>query len=433
MVKLKVLWFTSTSSLYELDKHQYHGCGWVESLQSRLVENDDINLAISFFHTKDKDKVIKDNTTYYPLYRKRLRRNPMKAIINNFRGALESEGETIPKMLKVIDDFNPDIINVFGSEGVFSSIQQYTKTPVVIHIQGVITPIINSYFPPGVSKWDFLFGFKQLSSLLTGTNQFFRFIRINKQGRRELNNLKHTRYVFGRTEWDYSCVSLLAPSAKYFYINEILREDFYEEAIKDVRKDAGVVNLVTTISSTMYKGLDVILKTALLLSKTTNIRICWSLIGVDDNDKLIAFFERKFSVDHQDIGIRCLGVLKPKEFIPIIKDSDLYIHTSYIENSPNSICEAQIIGTPVIATNAGGVSSIVKHNETGLLIPINGVFELLYIISNYKSNLSFYQDLATNARNISILRHDRELIVKKCIESYFSIVDNNRYDNIKHE
>ena len=72
---MRVLWFTSTSSLYELQKHQYHGCGWVESLQTGLVQHDEINLAVSFFHTNDKDKKVKDNTTYYPLYRKRLRKN----------------------------------------------------------------------------------------------------------------------------------------------------------------------------------------------------------------------------------------------------------------------------------------------------------------------------------------------------------------------
>lgn len=429
---MRVLWFTSTSYLYELQKHQYHGCGWVESLQTGLVQHDEINLAVSFFHTNDKDKKVKDNTTYYPLYRKRLRKNPLKAIFNNFTGALESERETVHKMLKVIEDFNPDIINVFGSEDIFSSIQQYTKIPVVIHIQGVINPIIDSYFPPGVSKWDFLFEFKQFLSLLTGTNQFFRIKRISKQGTRELNNLKNTRYVFGRTDWDYCCMTLLAPKAKYFHINEMLREDFYDVSIKKNKKNnTQILNLVTTLSSTIYKGLDVILKTALLLSKTSNIKICWRLIGVDDNDKLIAFFEQKFKVNHKDLGIKCMGVMEPKKFIPVIKESDLYVHTSYIENSPNSICEAQIIGTPVIATNAGGVSSIVEHNKTGVLIPLNGVFELSHIISNYNSNLSFYQELASSAKEKSIFRHDRKLIVQKCIESYCSIIDENSLNSIK--
>lgn len=430
MKKMKVLWFTSTSSLYELDKHQYYGCGWVESLQHQLVQEESIDLAISFFHTKDSVKKVKDNTTYYPLYRKRLRKNPFKTIYNNYRGNLESEKDTITKMLDAIEDFKPDVINVFGSEGVFSSIQQYTKTPVVIHIQGVINPIIDSYFPPGVSKLDFLFDFRQLISFLTGTNHFFKYKRIKNQGARELKNLRNTKYVFGRTNWDHSCMKLFAPSAKYFHIDEILRDNFYENSIDDYTKSYNeTLNLVSTTSSTIYKGLDVILKTALLLSRTTNLKICWKLIGVSENDKLLSFFERKYNIKHQDFGIKCVGVKKPSEFISIIKQSNIYIHTSYIENSPNSICEAQLLGTPVIATNAGGVSTMIEDGKSGFLVPLNGVVEIVDLIREYNYNISNFTKIGENAKKAAIVRHDKNTIVKKCLESYASILKDTTGNN----
>ena len=55
-------------------------------------------------------------------------------------------------MLKVICDFNPDIIHVFGTEEVFSLIQNHTNIPVVIQIQGLMNPCFNNYFSPELVK-----------------------------------------------------------------------------------------------------------------------------------------------------------------------------------------------------------------------------------------------------------------------------------------
>lgn len=48
----------------------------------------------------------------------------------------------------VIDDFKPDVIEVFGSESFMGLVAKKTKIPVVLHIQGVLTPYFNAYFPP---------------------------------------------------------------------------------------------------------------------------------------------------------------------------------------------------------------------------------------------------------------------------------------------
>ena len=61
------------------------------------------------------------------------------------------------KYLSIIEDFKPDVIQVFGSEGSFALIQEYTITSVVIHLQGLINPYLNTYFPIAYSKIDFIF------------------------------------------------------------------------------------------------------------------------------------------------------------------------------------------------------------------------------------------------------------------------------------
>jgi len=49
--------------------------------------------------------------------------------------------------------------------------------------------------------------------------------------------------------------------------------------------------------------------------------------------------------------------------------ADLFCLPSLSEGTPKVILEAMARGTPVIATAVGGVPSVVRHNETGILVP----------------------------------------------------------------
>ncbi|MGH9769699.1 MAG: glycosyltransferase family 4 protein [Blastocatellia bacterium] len=56
--------------------------------------------------------------------------------------------------------------------------------------------------------------------------------------------------------------------------------------------------------------------------------------------------------------------------MPAVYDAhDIYLMGNDIDNMPNSITECFAAGLPVVTTNAGGVPYIVKHEETGLLVP----------------------------------------------------------------
>jgi glycosyltransferase involved in cell wall biosynthesis len=50
-------------------------------------------------------------------------------------------------------------------------------------------------------------------------------------------------------------------------------------------------------------------------------------------------------------------------------DSDIYLNASEVDNQPVSILEAFASGLPVISTPAGDIPSMVRHGETGLIVP----------------------------------------------------------------
>ena len=418
---MKILWFINTSSLYN-KKSDKLGGGWIESLELLLKESNEIDLAVSFFHKTDHQKIKKNNTTYYPILRKSAKKKPIKTVLNNYL-AKENEKQYLTQMLNVVDDFNPDVIHIFGTEEVFSVVQNYTQKPVVIQIQGLMNPCFNNYFPPGISQIDFILNLNYFKQNLIGSSPFFAHKKFKAKAIRESKFLKESKYVMGRTHWDKNTLSLLAPNALYFHVDEVLRPHFYKPLKINHFKNKTII-ILSTLSPITYKGLDVVLKTANLLNVNRSISFLWKVIGVEKNNKLAEFFEKKLNILYTENNVIFLGKQSSDEISKLISKADLFVHPSYIDNSPNSVCEAQILELPVIACNVGGVSSIVEHDKTGILVPSNGVHEIACNIRDYNNSPEKYFTLAKNGKVSATKRHNKMLIKNKLLTTYQNIINN---------
>ena len=68
-------------------------------------------------------------------------------------------------------------------------------------------------------------------------------------------------------------------------------------------------------------------------------------------------------------GVRFLGKVTPAWMPKLYADSDIYLNASEVDNQPVSILEAFASGLPVISTPTGDIPSMVRHGETGLIVP----------------------------------------------------------------
>ena len=135
MKKIKVLWFTNTSSNYNLNDDVYNGGGWISSLENELKSELHLKLGISFLGQGEPFKSEKDGVTYYPLSLNRRLISRIKRVNNT----QEQERSHITEMLKVVADFKPDVIHIFGSEKIFGLLSYVTNIPIII---------IKVYFKP---------------------------------------------------------------------------------------------------------------------------------------------------------------------------------------------------------------------------------------------------------------------------------------------
>lgn len=404
---MKILWFSNTPSLYKKNIIGYNGGGWIESLEKIISNEENIDLAVTFFHPDECFKSKQGNTTYYPIP---LYNTIFKKLKHNLFYCKYDDIE-ISYFLKVIDDFKPDVIHVFGSERSFGLLSTYTNIPVIIHIQGILNPYLNAYYAPGSSKTDIikkcLFKPIKLLNLLRGMSFF------THNANREIIILKNCKYYMGRTLWDKNITFLFAPDSKYYYCSEVLRDIFYTSAPWRLKNRDKII-IVSTISKTSYKGFDLVLKTAKLLKEHTSLNFEWNIFGVNEYKE----WEKKLGIKCSEVNVCLRGVADSVTLVKNIQDANIFVHPSYIDNSPNSVCEAQILGIPVISTNVGGISSLVENYETGILVPANDPYILAVRIIEVTNNPVMACKIGTSAREIALLRHDKESITNDLLNIY---------------
>lgn len=77
---------------------------------------------------------------------------------------------------------------------------------------------------------------------------------------------------------------------------------------------------------------------------------------------------------------------------------DIFVLTSLSEGFPLSIIGALAAGTPVIATNVGGIPEIIKHGENGFLVAPRQIDDIAYHITTLLNNPLMMKQMQTNAR-----------------------------------
>jgi len=68
-------------------------------------------------------------------------------------------------------------------------------------------------------------------------------------------------------------------------------------------------------------------------------------------------------------AVRFLGRVEPPEMPRLYDEHDVFLNSSVVDNQPISILEAFASGLPVVSTGTGGISAMVRHGETGLVVP----------------------------------------------------------------
>ena len=110
--------------------------------------------------------------------------------------------------------------------------------------------------------------------------------------------------------------------------------------------------------------------------------------------------------------------------ISLLKTIHVFVIPSTIENSPNSLAEAQIMGVPCVGSNVGGISTYIENYVTGLLYNNNDQVYLANCIAELFENDDKANKISTMAREVAVKRHDKDKSVNELIYAYTTIINN---------
>lgn len=417
---MRVLWFSPTPSLareYIGDKS--NSGGWIQSLQKEIIKHNNIDLAVAFWSnsTYNNSKFEYKNTLFYQLSCKKRK---LKRLYENQFGVSKKDIELrIKKYLEIIDDYKPDIIQIFGAESDFGMIINKVNIPVVIHMQGFLDNYkIN--FLKGIDKK--YYSKRTIREIIVGGGFKKTLKNIYVGAEREKQILSKCNYAMGRTEFDRIMCHFYNKDIKYYHCDEIVRENFYINAWQ-YNYDK-TFKIISTISGNIYKGVKTIFEAITFLKSMYDIKLEWNIIGLEKNDRVIKLLRKMKIVNVQNEKyVNYLGQLDENSMINNILESNLFILPSNIDNSPNSLIEAMLLGIPIITTYAGGIPSLIDNNREGILIQDNDPYLLSAAILELYENKEKAIKLGFNARIRALKRNAPSKISEQVLKLYNDLIN----------
>jgi len=387
--------------------------GWMYGDALRIANQTDIKLAVaSTFREKRVKKMAIQGVDYYLL--------PFIKS-SSYQKNLEKHWKTI------CEEFKPDIIHIHGTEYAhgLACMRSCPKFKYIVSIQGLVS-VISKYYFSGIGIWDII---KNITfrDLVRFDTIFQAKLNFEKRGQFEEEYIQKANIVSGRTSWDYAHVKTINPSINYHFNNSALRNSFYTAVKWDITTKN---NYTIFLSQAGYpiKGLHQVLKAMAILKKDFHkiqLRIAGQCI-IQNNSLLekiklsgygsyIINLIKKFNLKE---NICFTGLLDEKEMITEYRNAHIFICPSSIENSPNSVGEAQILGIPTIGSYVGGTPDMIEHNINGLLYRFEEVEMLAENIRSVFNNNEFANRLSKNGIKTAENRHNKDLNISHILQIY---------------
>ena len=120
-------------------------------------------------------------------------------------------------------------------------------------------------------------------------------------------------------------------------------------------------------------------------------------------------------------SITWMGTLSAEQMKDQYLKANVFVCSSALENSSNSVAEAMLLGVPVIASDVGGMRDIISDGEDGLLYQHESERDLqLNIIKALKDNKKAVF-LGENAKKHASIKYNREENLKALLKIYSEI------------
>ena len=429
---MNILWAINTvmpELSAELGISSGHAISWVDAMSKRLSKRNDLNLTI-----------VTKGAVNTPLKR---------AIKGIMYYVLPLNCNKYDYWYSILQEVCPDIIHIYGTENDQNRllIKNYSNSyPIVISLQGIVSEYYKHYY--GSISHLTMLRFTTLRDLIRPSGFFsgkqkMKSFALNEQW--ILNNIK---YVEGRSNWDKASALNINPNLLYYYCPRMIRDSFfnYHWKLDDIERFSIFVHQ----GHYPIKGLHFVLE-ALYKLKYKYPQVKLYVSGSDSlhpKNRLKRLFPTGYTkylnhlIKKYELANNIIftGYLNADQLAYKLSKTHVIVIPSAIENAPNSLAEAEIVGAPIVATFVGGNMDMLTHNEDGFLYCYNEPNMLASYIDKIFQSDELALKFSKNASEKARFRHNpddlecRLLNIYKLFNSFlFFLYNKTSHYDIKND
>ena len=421
---MKILWYVNIimpAASEILGFKSSGGGGWLIGQASFLVkEKVDLHIMTVSDKVKEKTVVSADGITYIIL-----------PVCDDVESAFRD----------VIAETSPALVHIFGTEYQYNTrlitLCAEENIKHVASLQGVMFDYAKHYkdgLPQNrFNKVNPVLRFMQKvfmsDSIALGQQQFA------AQGKKELDALKLCKNVIGRTHWDKAMALEANPDIRYFHVNENLRDEFYKEE-KWSWDNCNKYTILISQGFYPIKGFHQFLPALAEIRKeypdvqvfvggqspfTTHKKFLDYFVDFFfEYQRYIKKLIKKYNVAD---CIHYTGFLNAAQMKAQFLSANVFVSPSTIENSPNSVGEAMITGTPVVSSNVGGTATMLTNGTDGILYDFYDTEALADGIRTIFSDRKKAESFSANAISHANRTHNREDNTAAMLAVYRTIME----------
>jgi glycosyltransferase involved in cell wall biosynthesis len=389
------------------------GGGWLIGLSNDLILQNDVKLSVCFPEKFSKAPIhgYVENLEYYGFY--------------------ENQKGLDTYFMQIVKTIDPDIIHIWGTEYSYTykmvcACEKLNMLDIItISIQGmpsVYAKHFTAALPETIVKGHSLRDIIKSKNINSWKKAFVR------RGEYEIRTLKKVNHIIGRTDWDKACTEQINANAKYHFCNETLRSEFYCHSWD--------INLCERhsifISQCHYpiKGFHFMLEA---MSEIIKRYPDAHIYTTGENPILMnGLAKLKQTYYHKYLGrliikyglqnhVTFLGSLDESSICQRYLKSHVFVSPSSIENSPNSVGEAMLLGVPTVSSDVGGVKNMLTHNEEGYTYQYDAPYMLAYYVVKIFNDDDLALKFSRNAKIHAIKTHSREENLNQLMSIYEDI------------
>ena len=419
---MKVLWVSNIvfpSIALKLGVRNEIGGGWMLGLLEMMKSSIKSNLSImSFSKDVSKEMTFFEEGISYILI-------PLSQDIEHILKSIRSH----------LTDEKYDLIHIFGSEYITSYYLVNAAQELglldrtLLHIQGLVSVYAN-HFSLGIPFfWTRLL---MPRDFIKNTSINHELKEFKKRGEKEIITIKSLKHIGGRTDWDKACANQINSKASYHHCGEILRKSFYSKQwyINDCERHSIFVSQGNYPIKGLHHAIDAL---AIITQHYPHAKLYvagYSIVKTkkDFIQRLKStaygyFLTTLISKYQLEENIIFTGPLCEKEMLNRYLQSHVFVVPSNIENSPNSLGEAMILGMPCVASFVGGVPNMLKDKREGFLYQADAPYMLAYYIMNLFADDELCIEVGSNAREHAQITHNQTNIFLELENTYERIAE----------